>query len=170
MVCLRLPVIMEAREITCLESTIKTPVHTISKSAIVSYTPHEMYSLVDDITSYGDFLPWCKAASELRRDEEEVEASIHIAKGGLNQAFTTCNSLLKPHKIEMRLVEGPFKQLHGRWHFDALGDSACKISLTLQFEFSNSLHALMFGPIFHSLANKMIDAFHQRAFYVYGKR
>lgn len=129
-----------------------------------------MYSLVDDIPSYGDFLPWCQGAKELRRDEVQVEASIFVAKGGLNQAFTTCNGLHKPHKIEMHLVEGPFKNLHGSWNFHALGEGACKISLNLNFEFSNSLHALMFGPIFHSLANRLVDAFHQRAIYVYGKR
>lgn len=144
--------------------------HTISKNAIVAYTPHEMYSLVDDIASYGNFLPWCQSATELRREETQVEASIHIAKAGLYREFTTRNRLHKPDKIEMELVEGPFQHLFGCWRFMALGNAACKISLDLQFEFSNSLHALMFGPVFHPLANKLVDVFHERATYVYGKR
>jgi len=32
---------------------------TISKSALVSHSPEEMFKLVDDIEAYAEFLPWC---------------------------------------------------------------------------------------------------------------
>jgi len=73
--------------------------------------------------------------------------------------------------IEMRLIKGPFKHLNGFWRFDALKDeSACKISLDLDFEFENRLLALAVGPVFSQIANSMVDAFCKRAMEVYGER
>jgi ribosome-associated toxin RatA of RatAB toxin-antitoxin module len=74
-----------------------------------------------------------------------------------------------PEAIEMQLVDGPFRNLSGRWHFRPLQDNACKVILTLDFEFSGSLARMTFGPIFNQAANTMVDAFCRRADAVYGK-
>ncbi len=141
----------------------------IHRHAIVPYSPAQMFALVDDVPSYPEFLPWCGAARELHRDEDEVEASVEIAKGSLRKTFTTRNRLQKDKMIEMRLVSGPFKHLEGFWRFDALGDGqACKVSLDLDFEFANRLLSMAVGPVFHAIANSLVDAFVQRARDVYG--
>ena len=70
----------------------------------------------------------------------------------------------------MRLVEGPFKHLEGFWRFDSLGEQACKVSLDLEFEFSNRLVGMAMGPVFSQIANTLVDAFSKRAEQVYGKR
>ncbi|MBD3618423.1 MAG: type II toxin-antitoxin system RatA family toxin [Chromatiales bacterium] len=144
---------------------------TISRSALVPYSPQDMYALVDDIPAYPQFLPWCRRAEEAHRDEDEVQATIELAKGSLNKAFTTRNRLQHGKMIEMRLVEGPFKHLEGFWRFDALeGGEACKVSLDLDFEFSNRLVGMAIGPIFNQVANTLVDAFVSRAREVYGAR
>ena len=53
----------------------------VSKSALVPYTAAEMFSLVNDIESYPEFLPWCSAAQIHQRNEDEIHASISIARG-----------------------------------------------------------------------------------------
>jgi len=132
--------------------------------------------LVDDIESYPQFLPWCRSAAILSRDEDEVRASLELAKGAIQKSFTTLNRNQKNKMIEMRLVEGPFKQLEGFWRFNQLVNSredtqvACKVSLDLEYEFSNALLAMTVGPVFNQIANKLVDAFSQRAVTVYGKR
>jgi len=143
---------------------------TIHKSALVPYTPEEMFALVDGIDSYPSFLPWCKSARVLRRSDDEVEASIEIAKGGVEKVFTTRNRNQPGKMIEMRLVEGPFRVLEGFWRFEPLGDEACKLSLDLEYEFSSALLAVALGPIFHQITNSLVDAFSKRAEAVYGKR
>ncbi len=135
----------------------------ISRSALVPYSCEQMYHLVDDITSYKDFLPWCGESVEHTRDEAMVEATVTIAKGSLNKAFSTRNLLQKNEVIEMQLVDGPFKQLHGFWRFESLSGNACKISLDLDFEFSNRLVGLAIGPIFNQVANTLVDSFVERA-------
>ena len=139
----------------------------ISKSALVSYTPEQMYKLVDDIEAYPAFLPWCGDATIIKRDKDTVEASLFISHSGLNKTFSTRNSNFPYEKIEMRLLDGPFKHVQGVWVFEPLGDAACKVSLNLDFEFSSKIIGLTLGPIFNKMANSLVDAFIQRADSVY---
>lgn len=141
----------------------------ISKSALVPYTSSQMFDLVDNVPDYPAFLPWCGGAEEISRNEDEVRASVTISHSGINKAFTTSNRLQKPKMIEMELVNGPFKHLHGFWRFESLSDDACKVSLDLEYEFSSKLLGLAVGPVFSQIANSMVDSFCQRADKVYGK-
>lgn len=141
---------------------------TIAKSALVQHTADEMFTLVDSVSQYKDFLPWCGGSEELSRTEDEVKASVLIAHSGLNKKFTTLNRLQKNKIIEMSLIDGPFKHLHGYWRFEALSEEACKISLDLEYEFSNRLIGMALGPVFSQIANTLVDSFCQRAEAVYG--
>jgi len=141
---------------------------TIAKSALVQHRATEMFALVDDVSSYKDFLPWCGGSEELSRDGDEVKASVVIAHSGLNKTFTTLNRLQKDKVIEMSLIDGPFKHLHGFWRFDELSEDACKISLDLEYEFSNRLIGMVVGPVFSQIANTLVDSFCQRAEVIYG--
>lgn len=140
----------------------------ITRQALVPFGAEQMYRLVDDIEAYGEFLPWCGGASILSRTPEQVDASIQIEHSGLKKSFTTRNTLEPWTAITMQLVEGPFKQLHGAWHFHSLGDEGCKVSLRLEFEFSSKLLAMTFGKVFNPIAGSLMDAFIQRAGDVYG--
>lgn len=139
----------------------------ISKSALVTHSASEMFALVDDVSSYKEFLPWCGGSEELSRNEDEVKASVTISHSGLNKTFTTLNRLQKNKMIELTLIDGPFKHLHGFWRFDSLAEDACKISLELEYEFSNMLLGLAIGPVFSQIANSMVDSFCLRAEAVY---
>lgn len=143
---------------------------TISKSALVAYPASQMYALVDDIESYAEFLPWCSASRVLSRSEDEVRAVIELARSGMQKSFTTCNRMQKNKMIEIRLVEGPFRHLEGFWRFQSLTDESCKITLDMDFEFSNRLVSMVFGPVFNQITNTLVDAFCKRAVDVYGKR
>ena len=142
---------------------------TISKSALVPFSAAQMYALVDDVPAYPQFLPWCGGAQEVSRNADEVEASVDIAHSGLKKTFTTRNLIQKNKMIEMRLINGPFKHLHGFWRFEALAEDACKVSLDLEYEFSNKLVGMALGPVFSQIANTLVDSFCQRARSLYGK-
>ena len=144
---------------------------TIQRSALVHYSPAEMYALVNNVTDYPHFLPWCRSSRVISADDEEMTASIDIAMGILNRSFTTHNRLDEPHRIELSLVDGPFRTLHGVWQFDKLKtNNACKVSLHLVFEFDNSMMSIAAKPIFTKIANSLVDAFCKRAVEVYGER
>lgn len=141
---------------------------SINKSALVPYSPAQMFALIDDIEAYPQFLPWCKRTQVLSRNEDEVRATIELSRSGVEKSFTTCNRNQKHKMIEMRLIEGPFKRLDGFWRFDALGQDGCKVSLDLEYEFSSRVLSMMIGPVFSQIANSLVDSFQQRAVEVYG--
>lgn len=140
---------------------------TIHRQALVPYSAEQMFALVDDIESYPQFLPWCASTDILSRNDDEVRARIELAKGSLRKSFSTCNRIQPGKMIEMRLIEGPFRRLEGFWRFDVLEGQASKVSLDLEFEFSNKLVALAVGPVFNQVANTLVDSFVARANAVY---
>ncbi|TDO95922.1 type II toxin-antitoxin system RatA family toxin [Marinomonas balearica] len=140
----------------------------IERFAHVNYSQQQMFDLVNDINHYPAFLPGCLSAKVLSQSEADIVASLEVGKGPVKQAFTTKNFLTHPNEIEMTLVSGPFKKLHGIWQFQALSDTTCKISLSIEFELSGMLK-FAFGGVFSQVANTMVEAFSQRAKVVYGE-
>jgi ribosome-associated toxin RatA of RatAB toxin-antitoxin module len=143
---------------------------SINRSALVPYSPQEMFALVSDVDAYPQFLPWCGDAQVLDAEGDEVTARIAFAVSGVSKSFTTRNHHTPGRRIDMRLLEGPFSDLRGHWQFDPLGDAGCKISLSLKYDFSSRMVRLVVGPVFGQIANTLVDAFQQRAVEVYGKR
>lgn len=144
-------------------------VNRIQKSALVPYSTGDMYALVADVESYPQFLPWCNAASILSRDGNQVMARLSLAKSGIRHTFVTRNTLEADRRIEMRLVEGPFKVLDGYWTFEPAG-SGCLVALRMDFAFASKLLALTLGPIFSKITNTLVDAFVARAGDLHARR
>ena len=139
----------------------------IYKTALVTYNAKQMFDLVDDVLSYPQFLPWCKHTKVLSRCDNELKASITLAKGGIEQTFSTHNKNVDAEKISINLLKGPFKHLHGVWKFEPLGDIGSKISLNIEFEFSSTLLRLTLGPVFNFIVNSLVDSFVKRAQQMY---
>lgn len=139
----------------------------IQRNALVPHTPRQMFELVNNIEDYPRFLQWCQQSHIITKNEQEVRATLEIAWSGIHKSFTTHNHLHPFERIEITLVEGPFRHLEGRWEFIAVGDG-CKVNLNLEFEMAGSFVDKLFEPIFSRIANSLVDAFCKRAVEVYG--
>lgn len=140
----------------------------IERSALVSFAAHQMYELVNDIESYPQFMNGCVAAEVLAEGDNFIEARLDLKKGKLAKSFITRNTLVPDERIELHLLKGPFKTLEGVWTFRALSEEACKVSLSLTFEFESKLLALAADPWFESMGNQLVSAVCERAKEVYG--
>jgi ribosome-associated toxin RatA of RatAB toxin-antitoxin module len=138
----------------------------IHRSALLPYPASTVYEIVNDVALYPDFLPWCADARVLEASESEVVAELALRGRGMTERFTTRN-LLTPHeRIELRLISGPFRELSGVWTFVRLGrDEGCKVNLMLQFEFAGARALLggVFSSVFVKAADRLVDAFCDRA-------
>ncbi len=143
---------------------------TVRKTALVPYSSDEMYRLVSDIHSYPEFLPWCKGAKILSKEGSQLSARLEMSLGKLRHAFTTRNQMQDGQRIEMELVEGPFKHLNGVWRFDSLGDDGCQVKLEMDFEFASRILAMALNKPFNMITTTLVDAFCQRAVQQYGAR
>ena len=140
----------------------------VHKSVLLAYSAEQMFALVENIEEYPKFLPWCGGAEIRSREGNKVLAQLTINYRGVKQSFSTENINTPPASIEMRLVEGPFKQLHGTWSFKPLRSDACKVEFDLNYEFSSKVLEQLIGPVFNFIANSFVDSFCQRAETVYG--
>jgi len=141
---------------------------TIKRSAIVPYNPEQLFSLVNNIESYPDFIKGCVQTIIKSRTVDSVNASLIFKKAGMLYSFTTHNQLFPPARIEMKLLEGPFKNLTGFWQFESIGQAGCKIIFNIEYEFNNGLIALAFNAKASKLADELVNAFCKRAKNIYG--
>lgn len=139
----------------------------VRRSALVPHSAQQMFALVDDIDAYPDFLQWCNSAVVHSRSDEFVEATLELQRGTIKKSFTTRNRRVPGESIELSLVGGPFRYLSGGWRFQQLGDSGCKVSFNLDFEFKNRISDALFASFFEETCNTLIDAFIGRAHSVY---
>ena len=139
----------------------------VEKSVLLPFSAEQMFALVDNVTDYPQFLPWCGGASFTAVGENKIHATVHINYMHIKQSFTTENVRQAPYNIAMTLQDGPFRCLDGNWHFTELSPTACKIEFKLHYEFSNKILEKMLGPVFHMVANSFVDAFIHRAEKVY---
>ena len=140
----------------------------VQKSALVPHSSAEMFALVEDVERYPEFLPWCSGSRVLVREELTTVATIEINYRGIRQAFTTANTKHGTERMQIALLEGPFKALDGEWTFAALGSTGCKVGLRLEYSFVNSVLEAAVGPVFGLIANTMIERFVARAASQYG--
>jgi ribosome-associated toxin RatA of RatAB toxin-antitoxin module len=142
----------------------------ISKTTVVPYTSDEMYVLVNDIESYPIFLPWCTEARILSQQEESLTAKLSLALGKIKQSFTTENTMQDGSRIDMKLIEGPFKHLTGYWRFIQEGDQSCHVHLHMHFEFKNKIIKHTIGKAFYKVMDTLVESFVRRAQHIYGNR
>ena len=141
----------------------------IDKSVLIEHSAEQMFALVDAVEDYPQFLPWCGGTQVKWRDEQATVATIQIDYHHVKQSFTTENSKQRPVSIDMKLIEGPFKHLDGRFRITELAPDACKVEFQIEYQFSNKLLELVIGPVFSHIADTFVEAFILRADKVYAK-
>ena len=143
---------------------------TVNKSVLIWYSAAEMFTLVTDIASYPQFLPWCDQAVVLAQDAHGMTAKVGLSMAGLKQSFTTQNTHVEGRKVSLKLIDGPFSKLDGTWQFTPVGkngERACKVEFVLNYDFDNAALAALVGPVFDKIAGSLVDAFVKRACSVY---
>lgn len=136
---------------------------TVEKSVLVLHSAEHIFDLVNTVEDYPKFLPWCNRTDILKRDEQSLEAVLYMDYMKIRQSFATRNINQRPNKIQMSLLNGPFRKLEGTWQFTPIDDLGCKIDFRLEYEFSNALLSALIGPVFNIIATTLVDAFIKEA-------
>lgn len=142
----------------------------VEKTVLIEHSAAQMFELVDRCEDYPAFLPWCNRTELKFRDDARTVGTLFINYHAVKSSFTTENDKTFPTRMNIRLVDGPFRRLEGSWDFKPLTEQACKIEFRLHYEFSSKLFEKIIGPVFSHIANTFVDAFVKRAAQVYGVR
>lgn len=142
---------------------------TITRKLLVSYTPEQMYDLVNDVEAYPSFLPWCNGSKIISKSKNVIAASLDLAKCGICHTFSTRNILIKDKSITIEMIDGPFQYLEGYWRFEPfIYGTGCQIQLHINFDFSNIIIKIALEPIFTQILGSLVNAFYKRAQDIYG--
>ena len=123
-----------------------------------------MFAIVADVASYPDFVPLCREAEVRPAGEGETVASLRMARGPIRFWLTTRNREMAPGRIEMRLVDGPFRRLSGCWSFEeAAARGGTVATLEMEFEVTGRVLARAAASVLQEVAGSMVAAFARRA-------
>lgn len=141
---------------------------------ISPYSPQDLYALVLDIERYPEFLPWCRAARILERDEHRMLGELVISFKHITESYVSEITFNPPvgtrsGAIDVRLVRGPFKFLENHWTFTPNAAGGTEITLHLAFQFRSRLLDSLIGMLFGKATAKMAAAFKDRADALYGR-
>ncbi|MCU0988164.1 MAG: type II toxin-antitoxin system RatA family toxin [Xanthomonadales bacterium] len=142
----------------------------IRRSALVLHPAMDMYRLVQDVPAYPQFLSWCLETRVHEQSAEHQLATLVVRISGMTQAFTTHNRFVPGERLTLALVDGPFRQLAGEWLFEPLGPEGSKVTLVLNFEFSNKVLSAAFRRGFTHIADRLVGEFSRRADEVYASQ
>ena len=131
----------------------------IHRSALVARPAPLMFTLVNDVAAYPRRFEWCDASQVIEQDAQMQVARLDLRLGGLRTSFTTRNALYPTERIEMALVDGPFRALTGTWRFTPLGDTGSKVELLMDFEVAGKLVGSALALGFQRLADRMVSDF-----------
>ncbi|MEO7052705.1 MAG: SRPBCC family protein [Rhodanobacter sp.] len=140
----------------------------IRRSALVKFSPAQMFDLVNDIEAYPKRFAWCAGAQVIEHEENALVARLDLKSAGFRLNFTTRNVVDPPRRLQMNLVDGPFRSLSGVWDFIALGDAGCKVVFALDFDYAGTLGGAALKLGFQGLAGRMVDDFCREAERVHG--
>jgi coenzyme Q-binding protein COQ10 len=141
---------------------------THSEKCIVPYTQGQMYSLVADVASYPDFLPWVNSSRLYNHTESGFEADLSIGTSFMNHAYSS-KVALQPenYRIDVSHTKGPFHYLNNHWVFHECDDGT-EIEFFLDFELNNPFLKPILQPFLNQAAGMMVNAFAARAKLLFG--
>lgn len=131
----------------------------IQRHALVMHSASRMFHLVNEVGDYPAYFRWCEKATVLERGDDSMVARLDLRIAGLRTHFTTRNTWVAPTRLDLALVDGPFRRLEGHWTFHSLDEEACKVALTLDFDVAGSLVGSALALGFQGLADRLVDDF-----------
>ena len=147
------------------------PTHSETKR--LPYTAQQMYDLVADVANYPQFLPWTAAARIRSRDDmgdhEVMLADLVISFKVFRERFGSRVTLWpEEKKIDTEYLDGPFKHMISKWHFEDGPEGGVDVHFFVDFEFKNRLLQSAAGMFFYEAMQRIVRAFERRAAELYG--
>lgn len=141
---------------------------THAEKRTLRYSPEQMFQLVADVHRYPEFLPWCVGARIVSREDNRLVADLTIGFKLFRETFRSEVTLERPHQVQVRYLNGPFRYLNNTWKFRAV-EAGTEVDFFVDFEFRSRLLQAVIGTVFNEAVRLMVRAFERRAAQLYGR-
>ena len=144
-------------------SMVKHPIQQPSP-----YSAQQIYALVIDVERYPEFIPWCKAARIVERNEHNFLAELVISFKHIRESYVSrVSGDEATGSIDVVMERGPFHHLTNHWRLIP-NDSGCIIDFQIAFSFKYAVLEKLIGGLFSRATQRMVEAFMTRADAMYG--
>ena len=130
----------------------------IKKEVIILKDRKTVFNIVNRVNLYKNFVPYCIDSEILLEENDQMEARLDFNLKGLTTSFTTRNKIKGNESITMKLIEGPFKKLDGKWEFKEIENKTI-IFLTINYEAKNKIIEYAIGKSLEKITTYLINAF-----------
>lgn len=135
---------------------------------LVSYTTEQMFNLVNDVSSYNQFIPGCNIIKIIYYNNNELIAEINLFNNSITQSFITHNFFVQNKTILIFLMKSPFKFYYGCWNFISINDTTSSIEYVSYYEFQSILIEKLCNYTLQKICKNITKVFINRANQVYG--
>lgn len=148
-------------------------VHRLTR--ILPYAPDQLATLVADIESYPQFVPWITSMRVWNAREEAAGVTVRDAEAGVGFSFLTekfatwVRHDTHAPKVEVGLLRGPFKHLKNRWEFFP-DEGGTRLEFMIDFAFRSRMLDMMLHANFDLAVRKLIECFESEAARRYGTK
>jgi len=139
-----------------------------SETKHLPYTPAQLFTLVADVKSYAEFLPWVVAVRVRSSSETETIADLVVGFNAFKERFTSRVTKQAPSRIVVDYIEGPLKYLKNEWRFDPAPGGGTEVHFSVDFAFKSRIFETIAGQMFDRALRRMTGAFETRAAELYG--
>lgn len=139
--------------------------HSFKETKVMPYKAKLINEIVIDIEKYPDFLPWCKKAKIIAKNDDFVTAELFLEFKGFTESYVSkvmTSFENNSYCIEVVAISGPFKLLKNIWTIKQL-DNGTKVDFSIDFVLKSRILDMIVGMVFSVAAEKMVGAFEARA-------
>ena len=130
----------------------------IKKEAIILKDVETVFNIVNRVELYKNFVPYCVKSEIILEENNFMEAKLEFNLKGLITSFTTRNETCENEYINMKLIDGPFKYLDGKWEFKSI-DKKTIIYLIINYEADSKIVEYTVGKSLEKITNYLLKAF-----------
>tara|TARA_B100000963_G_scaffold170835_1_gene148647 strand:- start:3700 stop:4152 length:453 start_codon:yes stop_codon:yes gene_type:complete len=132
------------------------------------YSLELIESLILDIDSYKDFLPWCTNSKVISKKQNKdsivITADLEIGYLFAKDVYTSHVKYdTKTKKIIVNAIDGPLKTLENIWTLKKINENECDVKFFINLELKNIILNKMLDKMFDIGFKKILNSFEQRA-------
>ena len=134
----------------------------IEKKVHSSSSAENLYSLVSDVESYSEFIPWCEKSIIERRVHDYFFAKLNMRYLLFSGSFVSKVTLYDyERRINALGVKGSFRYLEANWVFDEYDDGTL-VSVNLELDLNNIILEKTIDSASGILIKETISSFEKR--------
>ena len=134
----------------------------IEKKVHSNSSAENLYSLVSDVESYSEFIPWCEKSIIERRIHDYFFAKLNMKYLLFSGSFVSKVTLYDyERRINALGVKGSFRYLEANWVFDEYDDGTL-VSVNLELDLNNIVLEKAIDSASGILIKETISSFEKR--------